>query len=113
MAIVIRGLACPSIVSVTGTFAPVGVPDGTTAFTWYNPAKPGVKPEKFTCADWPPIANWGGATVFDNCWPGAAPSPTPGFTAPRPVQYRTIVSPACAGAFWLTKYAGPPAIGYT
>jgi len=37
-AIVAGGLVWPATVSVTGTASPVAIPDGTTAFTWYNPA---------------------------------------------------------------------------
>ena len=80
------------MVSATGTFVPVCVPKGTTAFTWYKPTNPGVRPAKLTAADWPPTVNCGVPTVLDNCC-GGAPSVALGFTSPRPVQYSTIVSP--------------------
>jgi hypothetical protein len=82
------GLVCPATLTTTGTASPVVIPDGTTAFTWYNPAYPGVSPLYATCAAFPPIVTVTGFTVVDNGGvPGAGnPSFTGGDTAPNPVQ---------------------------
>ena len=44
MAMVTGGLDWPLVVSTTGTWLPAATPAGTTAFTWYRPANPGVNP---------------------------------------------------------------------
>jgi hypothetical protein len=87
-AIVTAGLVCPATLNTTGTASPVVIPDGTTAFTWYSPANPGVRPLKATCADLPPMVTVTGFTVVDSGGvTGAAdPSFTAGDTAPSPVQ---------------------------
>src|SRR5271157_948267 len=87
-AIVTAGLVCPATLNTTGTASPVVIPLGTTAFTWYNPANPGVKPLNTTWAALPPIITVTGLTVVDSggVAGAGAPSFTAGVTAPRPVQ---------------------------
>lgn len=87
-AIVTVGLVCLATTSITGTASPGVMPVGTTAFTWYNPAYPGVRPLKATCAVFPPIVTVTAFTVVDNGGVVGAgdPSFTAGVTAPSPVQ---------------------------
>ena len=87
-AIVTAGLVCPTTLTTTGTASPVAIPAGTTAFTWYNPAYPGVSPLNATCAAFPPIVTVTVFTVVDNggVLGAGAPSFTAGDTAPSPVQ---------------------------
>src|ERR1019366_1539513 len=90
-AIVTGGLVCSATLSTTGTASPVVIPLGTTTFTWYSPAYPGVSPLNATWADFPPIVTVTWFTVVDNgCVVGAGdPSFTAGVTAPSPVQTLT------------------------
>jgi hypothetical protein len=87
-AIVTAGLVCPATLSTTGTASPVVIPLGTIAFTWYNPAYPGVSPLNATCAVFPPIVTVTGFTVVDcgGVVGAGDPSFTAGATAPSPVQ---------------------------
>jgi hypothetical protein len=39
---------------------------GTTAFTWYNPTIPGVKPAKLTTAGNPPMVTVGANVVLES-----------------------------------------------
>src|ERR1035441_6562564 len=83
-AIVTGGLSCPATLKTTGTVSPVVTPLGTTAFTWYSPAYPGVNPLNSTSAAFPPIVT---VTTFTVLAKGAGdPAATAGVTAPNPVQ---------------------------
>jgi len=50
---------------------PALTPGGTTAFTWYRPAKPGARPLNDTVASWPPMVTRTGAFVVANGEAGA------------------------------------------
>jgi hypothetical protein len=77
-------LVCLATVIITGTASPVGIPEGTTALTWYKPENPGVSPLYCTGAGWPPILTVVGFTVVAKGagWPSVAAV----LVAPRPVQ---------------------------
>jgi len=76
-----------------GTFA------GICTFTWYNPMKPGVKPENCTGALMPPILAVAG--FGDVIWrlvvDAGCPSTIAPLTGPNPVAQTITVSFAAAG----------------
>src|SRR5579871_4316005 len=94
----------PSVLSTRLTSFPLGTFRGTCAFTWYNPAKPGVKPENDTFAATPPII---GTTVESVCERGfdSAAAPVKGglVTGPRPTPKIVRYSPTAAGLAPLTR----------
>src|SRR5260370_19911073 len=90
-------LALPATERTTGTLSAGVMPSGTTTFTWYNPAAPGVNPANITVAGCPPIVTVTSATAVLGSKGAGSPAFTVGCTAPKPTQYITNTSPVVAG----------------
>src|SRR2546429_466023 len=72
---------------ITTCWFPDGAFAGTRTFTWYNPTKPGARPEKITSAPMLPMVTTGVLTMRDkgSTLGAGCPLPGTGLTAPRPV----------------------------
>src|SRR6266853_5264858 len=72
---------------ITTCWLPDGAFGGMRTFNWYNPTKPGAKPEKLTSAPMLPTVTIGVLTIRESgsTLGAGCPLAGTGLTAPRPV----------------------------